>query len=1167
MPSASLPPQVRGRGVTAVLGPTNTGKTHLAIERMLGHQSGMIGLPLRLLAREVYQRVVERVGADQVALVTGEEKIRPEKPRYWIATTEAMPRDLDVGFVAVDEIQLASDRDRGHIFTDAMLNRRGRDETLVIGSSTMRPLVESLIPGANVISRPRLSKLTYAGDRKLARLPRRSAIVAFSAEEVYAIAELIRRQRGGAAVVLGALSPRTRNAQVDLFQAGDVDHIVATDAIGMGLNLDIDHVAFAADHKFDGHRRRKLTPAEFGQIAGRAGRHVRDGTFGTSGRAETFDQEMIDRLEGHSFETVRMLQWRNPDLDFASVAALRESLAVLPREPGLARADRADDEQTFDIAAAQQGTSDMATSADAVARLWALSGLPDYRKVAPHAHAELVAQLYGFVMREGAIPTDWFAREVVACDRTDGDIDTLSGRIAQIRTWTFCANRDWLKDPEHWQRTTRAVEDKLSDALHELLVQRFVDRRTSVLMRRLRENTMLEAEVTPTGDVMVEGQHVGQLRGFRFTSDATAVGPEAKALNSAAVKALAGEIETRATRLSAAPDDAFVLGLDGTIRFIGEPVAKLQTGDRALEPRALLLADELLAGAARDGVEARLSLWLKAHVNRLLGPLLALEGGEGVEGIARGVAFQLAEHLGVMDRATVANDIKALDQDSRAALRKLGVRFGAYSIYTPALLKPAPRALAAQLWALRQGGIDQKGLDDIAHLSASGRTSMAADETIPRALYRVAGFRVAGPRAIRVDILERLADLIRPAIAFKAGMTDGVAPAGAFSGDGFTVTVGMTSLAGCAGDDFAAILKSLGYRMERRPPLPPRPAPAPMEPIAAELPATEEAVAENGATSLAGSHAGVPMSPELPPPAPPPEVPPAVIPQVDDPPVEQPLIDDPAGIPPPNEIPPLPEIPPINEPPPAPSPMAAQEPITNDPQPLTKPSAEAAPEPSVEAASEPVAQQAAEPLLVEVWRPARFDRGDNRPRRQEGDRRHGRESHGRDGRPRPGGPQEPGEAVAASTPSGADGTSAQGRRDGGRQDNSRQDSFRRNGGRRDGGSPDRRQVTAPLAAAGAAEETTTAIPAEQRRGEQSRGGQRNERGGREGSPHGRQDHGAGRSRQDQRAPVWQRGDSRPPRDDNRSPREPRAEKLPDPLSPFAKLLALKEQLEAGKPKT
>jgi ATP-dependent RNA helicase SUPV3L1/SUV3 len=821
-------PGARGTGVTAVLGPTNTGKTHLAIERMLAHSSGIIGLPLRLLAREVYNKIATRAGTDAVALVTGEEKIKPPNPRYWVSTVEAMPSELDVAFLAIDEVQLGADLERGHVFTDRMLNRRGREETLVLGAHTMRSMVERLLPGAHVLTRPRLSQLSFAGEKKITRLPRRSAIVAFSAEEVYSIAELIRRQHGGAAVVLGALSPRTRNAQVALYQSGDVEYLVATDAIGMGLNLDVDHVAFASDRKFDGYQYRKLNPAELAQIAGRAGRATRDGTFGTTGRCPPFEAELAQALEAHSFEPVKMLQWRNTDLDFSSVGALQASLADVPRENGLTRAPVAEDILVLDHAARDDDIRALATTPHAVERLWDVCQVPDYRKISPATHAELVTTLYGFLMRERVIPDEWFAHQVEQANRVDGDIDTLSNRIAHIRTWTFAANRpDWLAEPEHWQGVTRAVEDKLSDALHERLTERFVDRRTSVLMRRLREKTVLETDIGKGGEVVVEGHSIGRLDGFMFTPDASSAGSEAKALAGAAQKALAGEIDARATRLAHGADGQFVLATDGTVRWLGQPVGKLLAGEDALKPRLRIIADEHLTGAPREAVQARLELWLKSHIERLLEPLFRLAAADDVTGIARGLAFQLTEALGVLDRQKVAEDVKGLDQAARATLRKYGVRFGAYHIYLPALLKPAPRALATQLWALRHGGADAKGLDAIQQLAASGRTSVAADQGIAKPLYRIAGYRLCGARAVRADILERLADLIRPALAWRAGAS-GPRPPGAIDGFGFTVAPGMMSLAGCSGEDFASVLRSLGYRMERRPkPAEAPPAPAP----------------------------------------------------------------------------------------------------------------------------------------------------------------------------------------------------------------------------------------------------------------------------------------------------------------------------------------------------
>ncbi|MEQ1649204.1 MAG: helicase-related protein, partial [Hyphomicrobiaceae bacterium] len=473
----SFDTETRARQVTAVLGPTNTGKTHLAIERMLGHSTGMIGLPLRLLAREVYEKVVARVGVANVALITGEEKIKPDNPRYWVCTVEAMPRDVDPDFLAIDEIQLAADPERGHVFTDRLLNARGRQETLFLGAGTMRDAIAELIPGANFIARPRLSKLTYAGEKKITRLPARSAIVAFSAAEVYEIAELIRRQRGGAAVVLGALSPRTRNAQVAMFQNGDVDFIVATDAIGMGLNLDVDHVALAATRKFDGQVYRELMPAELAQIAGRAGRHLNDGTFGVTNGIPSLAPELIEQLENHAFEPIKTLQWRARDLDFSTLPALRESLRRSPREQRLQRARMSDDVAALEALAEEPEVRALVTNRGAVMKLWDVCQIPDYRKISTQNHAELVGQVYKHLQGdEGLIPESWFQSQVAFAEVTEGDIDTLSTRLAHIRTWTFVANRsDWLKNAVFWQERTREIEDKLSDALHERLTMRFVD--------------------------------------------------------------------------------------------------------------------------------------------------------------------------------------------------------------------------------------------------------------------------------------------------------------------------------------------------------------------------------------------------------------------------------------------------------------------------------------------------------------------------------------------------------------------------------------------------------------------------------------------------------------------------------------------------------------------
>jgi len=801
-----------GRGVTAVLGPTNTGKTHYAIERMVAHETGIIGLPLRLLAREVYTRLVDRVGPHNVALVTGEEKITPHMARFSVCTVEAMPRETRAAFVAIDEVQLAGDLERGHIFTDRVLHLRGREETLLLGAATMKPILEQLLPGLTVVERPRLSQLFYAGSKKITRLPQRTAIVAFSADEVYAIAELIRRQRGGAAVVLGALSPRTRNAQVALYQEGDVEYLVATDAIGMGLNLDVDHVAFAQDRKFDGYQFRNLNPAELAQIAGRAGRHLSDGTFGVTGRVDPFDDELVKRIETHQFDPVRVLQWRTTRFDYSSLANLRKSLDAPPPIGGLTRALPAVDQQALEHLSRYPDVRDLATTPERVEKLWEACALPDYRRITPAQHADLISTLYADLVRRGTVNEDFMADQVRRADRTDGEIDTLSARIAQIRTWTYVSNRPgWLADPTHWQEKTREIEDRLSDALHERLTKRFVDRRTSVLMKRLRENAMLEAEISVNGDVFVEGHHVGQLAGFRFTLASGTEGPDAKAVQAAAQKALALEFEARAARLHAAGNGDLALSSDGTVRWLGDPVARLSASDHIMRPRVILLSDEQLTGNARDHVAARIERFVNHHIATVLKPLDDLSRAEDLQGLAKGLAFQLVENLGVLFRRDVADEVKSLDQDARASMRKHGIRFGAYHIFMPALLKPAPAELITLLWALKNDGLDKPGYGDLIPVLAAGRTSVVTDPAYERAFYKLAGFRFLGKRAVRIDILERLADLIRPLLQWKPGTPR---PDGAYDGRRFMATTAMLSILGATPDDMEEILKGLGYRAD-----------------------------------------------------------------------------------------------------------------------------------------------------------------------------------------------------------------------------------------------------------------------------------------------------------------------------------------------------------------
>jgi ATP-dependent RNA helicase SUPV3L1/SUV3 len=815
MPSSRLPP--RHLPVTAVLGPTNTGKTHLAVERMLGAAGGMIGLPLRLLAREVYDRVRLRTGDHAVALVTGEEKIIPAEPRYWVCTVEAMPPDLKVPFLAIDEIQLAGDLERGHVFTDRILNRRGTEETMLLGSATMRGILEKLLPQTNFISRPRLSKLSYAGPKKISRLPRRSAIVAFTADTVYAVAELIRRQRGGAAVVMGALSPRTRNAQVALYQSGDVDYLVATDAIGMGLNMDVDHVAFASTRKYDGFSFRQLTPGELGQIAGRAGRFMNDGSFGVTGEADGFEPEIVDRLENHNFESQRVLQWRNRDLDFRSLDTLRKSLGYFPKEEGLTRVQSSPDVEALEAVCRDESVRTLVGNQDDVTRAWEVCQIPDYRNISPAEHAHLVTRVLSFLQsKPNHIPEDWFAKQLSFCENLEGNIDALSQRISHVRTWTFIANRaDWLEAPYYWQSRAREIEDRLSDVLHEKLTQRFIDRRTSVLMRRLAQKEGLMSAIEEDGRITVEGEVIGRIQGLRFLPDAALSGDDSKLLKSAAVQALVTEVAARATVLSNSSDAEIRLTRLGEFIWQGHPVGQLKPGDHRLKPRAEVLSDDILSPVLREEVKARLQKFAERTIMATIEPLFKLDEAEGLEGAVRGIAYRLVENYAVMPREMVMAEIKALTQEERARLRAFGVRFGAYTIFLPTLLKPAPTDIRLLLWWLE----NHKGNDtkpDIPAIPPNGLTSTVADTTKPDGFYRLCGYRVCGNRAVRVDMLERLADMIRDRLFWKPRISEEQRPQGSMEGGGFTVVPDMMSIVGCSGEDFQNILTSLGYRSEIR---------------------------------------------------------------------------------------------------------------------------------------------------------------------------------------------------------------------------------------------------------------------------------------------------------------------------------------------------------------
>jgi len=780
--------------LAAILGPTNTGKTHYAIERMLARNSGIIGLPLRLLAREVYDKVVALRGLNSVALVTGEERIVPVKARYWVCTVEAMPQDIGAEFVAIDEIQLCGDPERGHVFTDRLLNMRGSKETLFLGADTMRKVIGQLIPNVEFIFRSRFSDLEYTGTKKTSRMPSRSAIVGFSVDNVYAVAELLRRQKGGAAVVMGALSPRTRNAQVELYQNGDVDYLVATDAIGMGLNLDINHVAFSSLTKFDGRRMRYLMPNELAQIAGRAGRHLNSGTFGVTGEAPKLDQEVVEAIENHKFAPLKKLQWRNSRLEFGTTNALINSLDKSSEDTLLIKAQPAEDFRTLTTLVEDGEVSARASDGPSVKLLWETCGIPDFRGVSFTDHTSLVSKIFNFLHEKGEVSEIWLAQKIANIDKTGGDIDTISKRLAFIRTWTYiCQRKGWVQNESYWREETRAVEDRLSDALHGALTQRFIDRRTSLLMRRLKQKESLVAEVDTKGEVTIEGEFVGKLNGFRFQMDKDATAEEGKTLRAASIQALQPEFNLRADRMYNAPDTEFEFTEQGGLMWGEYGVGKLIKGDDILSPRIDVFVDGEAGNEVLTKVQKRLRHFMDRKINSAFEPLLAMRDDELVNGMARGLAFRLVESLGVIPRSVVAKDVKELDQDGRGLLRKHGVRFGQYTLFQQLMLKPAPTRLRLVLWSLFEG------LDEFPEAPPPGLVTIPETKGSPKGYYPRAGYRLAGDRAIRIDMLERLADLTR---------TQNVK-------DGFEANSDMLSISGTTLDQFSNMMEGLGFSVEK----------------------------------------------------------------------------------------------------------------------------------------------------------------------------------------------------------------------------------------------------------------------------------------------------------------------------------------------------------------
>ncbi|HVY90626.1 MAG TPA: helicase-related protein [Hyphomonadaceae bacterium] len=761
---------------------------------MLAHGTGMIGLPLRLLAREIYDRMVREKGPKACALITGEERIRPDTARYFACTVEAMPVGEGADFMAVDEIQLATDPDRGHVFTDRILRARGRHETMLLGADTMRPALQALDLDIDPERRERFSQLSYAGPIKITKLPKRSAVVAFSAEEVYAIAELLKRQRGGCAVIMGALSPRTRNAQVDLYQSGEVDYIVATDAIGMGLNLDVGHIAFASRRKFDGRQRRFLRADELAQIAGRAGRFRDDGTFGETADCERFEDETIERIVEHHFEPVDFLNWRNSDLDWSSVAGLLASLRRPSPDVILRRAPEALDEITLTSLAETDDVRKGVRSPAHVRRLWDLCTLPDFRKLGADAHFKQVQALVEKLIDPSArIKDEWMFEHVEKLDRTEGDIEVLQQRLAEIRTWTYAANRaDWLENAETWRGRTREIEDRLSDALHQALMLRFVDRRTSALLKTLNSEEDAPAEIGPSGEVAINGHKVGRLDGLVFTPDATGESLAGRALRNAALKSLKSVIERRLAAIASATDQDLSFDADAaSIVHDCAAVAKLTPGADWRSPTIELIGARDAQASLREATRERLANWFASHSKTVLSALHDISAAidaNALKGAARGAAYQLLETGAAIDRR---HSPAALSQEDRNALNAIGVKAGRVAAWTPGLLKPAPAKLALTLRSVHAGLPNQ-----VAPTQSSFPLNA---QPWPEAMLLTAGYLRLGPRAVRADLAERL---ISNLSHIRRGSETSA----------FAAPPELAAQIGCPASDFPAILRALGLK-------------------------------------------------------------------------------------------------------------------------------------------------------------------------------------------------------------------------------------------------------------------------------------------------------------------------------------------------------------------
>ena len=781
--------------ITAVLGPTNTGKTHLAVETMLGYENGIIGFPLRLLAREIFDKCVNKVGAEKVALITGEEKIIPKSPKYYVCTVESMPQDMMVDFVAVDEIQMCTDHERGHIFTDRLLNARGEKLTMFLGSHTMKSVISSLINNIEFVARERYSKLSYSGHKKISRLNPKTALIAFSVDEVYAIAELVRRQKGGAAIIMGSLSPKTRNSQVELYQSGDANFLVATDAIGMGINMDINNVSFSNLRKFDGKKTRKLNLSEISQIAGRAGRHINDGTFGITGQCKQLTSDEIEKLEKHELNEVDVLYWRNSKINFNSLDNLVSSLEKKTNSEFLKRINDCEDEKVLKFLIKNNNDIKAKYSKDYIKMLWECCQIPDFSKKAYGNHIEVVKKVFEFLTsKSGKVTNDYMKKQLEHLDKYNGNIDTLTNRISNVRTWSYVSNKkNWASNSDYWIERTKYIEDRLSDKLHEELTKSFIDKRISILSRNLKQGITLATEIKNENEVIIDGQYMGRLNGMKLELDlkSGSLKTDIKSLRKAARQAIAPELMKRVNKII--ESGVFKLNDDHKIYWMDNPIAYITRGKNYLNPKLELLVDEAIDPESKEKLKIYLEKKLNELISSELSNLVNLSKTKFKNNYARALCYQLFENNGVIKRETIHQMMKNISKEDRLSLRKVGVKIGRYHIFLPRMLKPSAVELRVKLWKLYFPE-DKKNI-----IPKFGLNFLKNETKKNNKFLLICGFENFNKFYIRVDILERL--FLRIIENTKNGA--------------FKIDSDMINLIGCSKENFFKLLELMEYRSKK----------------------------------------------------------------------------------------------------------------------------------------------------------------------------------------------------------------------------------------------------------------------------------------------------------------------------------------------------------------